>query len=248
MNIPKIILTAIIILFYAPTKAQSTFDHSLWDQALLLNVTDDGLVDYEGFMQDSSLLYRYFAQLSENPPQENWSKDEKLAYWINAYNAYTIKLIIDSYPIKSIKDIKDPWDKEFFKIDGEWFSLGQLEHKILRKFGDPRIHFAINCASYSCPVVWNRAYTADNVDEALDMQTRLFINDPTRNIITKNQVKVSKIFTWFKRDFKMKGNDVTDFINKYADVKIADQPNKGYKSYNWNLNEKVKTQPVVNQE
>ena len=248
MNTPKILISICFILSISLLKAQNTFDHGIWDQALLLNVTEDGQVNYEGFMQDSSLLYKYFAKLSENPPQDDWSKEEKLAYWINAYNAYTIKLIIDSYPIKSIKDIKDPWDKEFFKIDGEWFSLGQLEHKILRKFGDPRIHFAINCASYSCPVVWNRAYTAENVDEALDTQTRLFINDPTRNIITKNQVKVSKIFTWFKKDFKMNGNDVTDFINKYATVKIANQSNKGYTKYNWDLNEVTKNRSQVVQE
>ncbi|UZO81243.1 DUF547 domain-containing protein [Aquimarina sp. ERC-38] len=249
MNTPKFLYTVIFTFTVFISQAQtSSFDHNLWDQALLLNVSDDGQVDYEGFMQDSSLLYRYFAQLSANPPQESWSREEKLAYWINAYNAYTIKLIIDSYPVKSIKDIKDPWEKEFFKISGEWYSLGQLEHEILRKFGDPRIHFAINCASYSCPVVWNRAYTASNVDEALDTQTRQFINDPTRNIITKNQVKVSKIFTWFKKDFKVNGGDVVDFINKYANVKIAKQSNKGYTDYNWSLNARVNGKAVVAQD
>ncbi|WP_109098103.1 DUF547 domain-containing protein [Aquimarina sp. AU58] len=243
MKAPKIILVLFAILSLNQIQSQNSFDHILWDQALLLNVSDDGKVDYNGFMRDSSQLYRYFKQLSDNPPQENWTREEKLAYWINAYNAYTIKLVIDSYPLKSIKDLEDPWGKKFFKIDGVWYSLGELEHKILRKFGDPRIHFAINCASISCPVVWNRAYTADNLNSALDSQTEKFINDPTRNTITKDKVIVSKIFSWYKRDFKVNGGDVKDFINRYAAIKIEKQPKKGYKEYNWGLNEQSKDYP-----
>ena len=217
--------------------AQQKFDHDTWDQALLLNVSDDGNVNYSGFMRDSSLLYRYFQELSENTPDETWSRDERIAYWINAYNAYTIKLIIDTYPLTSIKDLKDPWDKKFFKIDGEWYSLNELEHKILRKFGDPRIHFAINCASASCPVVWNRAYTSENLQRALNQQTELFINDPSKNVITPYVVKVSKIFSWYKRDFKVNGGDVEEFINRYSKIKISDQNYKGYLDYDWSLNE-----------
>lgn len=237
MKTPKILLIAVITIFSIQTKAQNMFDHTIWDQALILNVSEAGKVNYQGFMRDSPQLYEYFSLLSKNSPTEQWSREEKLAYWINAYNAYTIKLIIDSYPIKSIKDIKDPWNKKFFKIDGEWFSLGDLEHKILRKFDDPRIHFAINCASFSCPVVWNRAYTAENVNEALDEQTKKFINDPKRNTITVDEVNVSKIFSWYKKDFKVNGSNSVDFINKYADVKIINQSKKGYRVYDWSLNE-----------
>ncbi|WP_103865459.1 DUF547 domain-containing protein [Aquimarina sp. I32.4] len=236
MKTPLYIIT-LITLLYTQVHSQTNFDHSTWDQALLLNVSEEGKVDYNGFMRDSSQLYKYFKQLSQNPPQENWSREEKLAYWINAYNAYTIKLVIDSYPLKSIKDLEDPWGKKFFKIKNEWHSLGDLEHKILRKFGDPRIHFAINCASFSCPVVWNRAYTGSNVNEALDTQAEKFINDPTRNTITNEVVKISKIFTWYKKDFKVNGGDVKDFINRYASVKIEKQSKKGYKEYDWSLNE-----------
>ncbi|PKV48154.1 uncharacterized protein DUF547 [Aquimarina sp. MAR_2010_214] len=245
MKAPKIILVLFAILSINQMQSQNSFDHIIWDQALLLNVSDDGKVDYNGFMRDSSQLYRYFKQLSENPPQENWTREEKLAYWINAYNAYTIKLVIDSYPLKSIKDLDDPWGKKFFKIDGVWHSLGELEHKILRKFGDPRIHFAINCASISCPVVWNRAYTADNLNTALDHQTEKFINDPTRNTITKDKVIVSKIFTWYKKDFKVNGGNVKDFINRYASIKIDKQSKKGYKEYNWKLNEHSNEYPAA---
>lgn len=236
----NILIPVALLFFILPiVNAQQKFDHTSWDQALLLNVSDEGLVNYNGFMRDSSLLYRYFQELSANKPNDTWSRDEQMAYWINAYNAYTIKLIIDSYPLKSIKDIKEPWDKKFFKIDGEWYSLNDLEHRILRKFGDPRIHFAINCASFSCPVVWNRAYTAENLQTALDTQTEKFINDPTRNTITKTDVKVSKIFSWYKRDFRVNGSDVVEFINRYATTKIENQSNKGYRDYDWSLNELI---------
>ncbi|PKV48155.1 uncharacterized protein DUF547 [Aquimarina sp. MAR_2010_214] len=245
MKVPKIILMLFAILSINQMQSQTNFDHTVWDLQLLLNVSEDGKVDYNGFMNDSSQLYRYFKQLSENPPQENWAREEKLAYWINAYNAYTIKLVIDSYPIKSIKDLDDPWGKKFFKIDGIWHSLGELEHKILRKFGDPRIHFAINCASISCPRIWNRAYTANNVNNALDYQTKKFINDPSFNTITKDKVIVSKIFTWYKKDFRVNGGNVKDFINRYSAIKIDKQSKKGYKEYNWKLNEQSKKDPAA---
>ncbi|WP_378178899.1 DUF547 domain-containing protein [Aquimarina sp. SS2-1] len=238
MKTPKIIVFILICFISFQTKAQQNLDHAIWDQILLINVSEDGKVDYKGFMRDSAQLYQYFAYLSDNPPNENWSKEEKLAYWINAYNAYTIKLIIDNYPLKSIKEIKDPWDRQFFKINGVLHSLNELEHKILRKLDEPRIHFAINCASFSCPIVWNRAFTANNVNDALETLTRNFINDPKRNTITEEVVEVSKIFSWFKKDFKVNGEDAKDFINKYATIKIDKQKKKGYKTYDWSLNEK----------
>lgn len=237
MKTPKLFVVAIITFISLQTKAQQKLDHGIWDQILLINVSEDGKVDYKGFMRDSAELYKYFNYLSDNPPAENWSKEEKLAYWINAYNAYTIKLIIDNYPLKSIKDIKNPWDRQFFKINGVLHSLSELEHKILRKLEEPRIHFAINCASFSCPIVWNRAFTATNVDNALETLTRNFINDPQRNTITEEVVEVSKIFSWFKKDFKVDGEDAKSFINKYAKVKIDKQKKKGYKKYDWSLNE-----------
>ncbi|MDH7447952.1 DUF547 domain-containing protein [Aquimarina sp. 2201CG14-23] len=237
MKTPKIIISLVLLLISFQIKAQENLDHAVWDQILLINVSEDGKVDYKGFMRDSAKLYEYFTYLSDNPPATSWSKEETLAYWINAYNAYTIKLIIDNYPLKSIKEIKNPWDRKFFKINGVLHSLNELEHKILRKLGDPRIHFAINCASFSCPIVWNRAFTARNVDNALDTLTGNFINDPLRNTITEDVVEVSKIFSWFKKDFKVDGEDAKAFINKYSKVKIDKQPKKGYKKYNWSLNE-----------
>ncbi len=238
MKAPKIIL--LLFFFYVATfgiKAQQNLDHAIWDQLLVTNVSDTGNVNYKGFIKNSDQLSKYFKYLSVNTPKKNWSKEETLAYWINVYNAYTVKLIMDNYPIKSIKDIKDPWGKAFFKINGKPYSLNTVEHKILRKLNDPRIHFAINCASYSCPTLWNRAYTANNINKALETQTKKFINDPSKNRITEEDAKISKIFSWFRKDFKINEKGVYDFINQYAVVKIDAQRKKGYKNYNWSLNE-----------
>ncbi|GAA3508299.1 DUF547 domain-containing protein [Aquimarina addita] len=234
----KTIITLCIILGFSLTiSSQEKFDHTSWDTALLLNVYEDGSVNYAGFMQDSSYLYKYFKELSQNRPDASWSRNEQMAYWINAYNAYTIKLVIDSYPIESIKDLKKPWDKKFIKIDGEWLSLNDIEHNILRKFGDARIHFAINCASISCPVISNRAYTAENLYELLDIQAERFINDPTRNTITASHISLSKIFSWYRKDFKENGEDLVGFVNRYSRIPITNQDDLGPKDYNWSLNE-----------
>jgi len=236
MNISRILLYTIPVLFYFTSQAQQSFDHALWDQVLSINVSANGKVNYDGVIENSSTLHKYLTQLSHHPPTEKWHKKEKMAYWINAYNAYTIKLIIDNYPIKSIKDIHSPWKKKFFKINEVYYSLNDLEHTILRKFEDPRIHFAINCASFSCPIVWNKAFTSDNIEEVLDTLTKKFINDPQRNKITDDTISISKIFLWYKKDFKVNGGDVTTFINKYAATKIEKKAKKKYMDYDWSLN------------
>ncbi|GAA4275594.1 DUF547 domain-containing protein [Aquimarina mytili] len=225
----------LLTLFYIKSTAQGIVDHSVWDQILILNVSDDGEVNYEGVMKDSSLFYKYFRSLSENPPTDQWSKEEILAYWANAYNAIAIKMIIDNYPVKNINELHDPWNQKFFRIKDKRYSLDDIEHQILRKMGDPRVHFLINCASKSSPKLMNRAYTAENIEEALEKCTRDFINDPSKNIITENKINVSQIFEWYKNDFN-KG-DVAAFINQYSEVKIKKIPKKGYKEYDWSLNE-----------
>ena len=122
------------------TAAQA-IDHKQWDGLLQKYVSKNGKVNYKGFKKDGKALQVYLDNLSKNTPQRSWSKNATLAYWINAYNAFTVKLIIDNYPVKSIKDIKDPWDKEFFILGSKKYSLGEIEHKILRKMNEPRIHF-----------------------------------------------------------------------------------------------------------
>ena len=152
-NLVFIFLLAFIACFskdrvkYAETR---TISHSVFDTLLHRHVSE-GKVDYKGFQKDSVLFNRYTRILRANHPGENWTKDEKMAYWINAYNAFTIELILKNYPVKSIKDISSPWDQEFIQIRENLYSLNNIEHEILRPMGDARIHFAIVCASYSCP-------------------------------------------------------------------------------------------------
>ena len=131
--------------------------HNAWTVLVKKYVNEEGLVDYKGFIKDKESLQSYLDMLTANPPGKDWSKEDQIAYWLNAYNAFTIKLIIDHYPVKSIKDlgathqiifINTPWDKKFFKIGHKTMTLNRIEHRILRQaFREPRIHFALNCAS-----------------------------------------------------------------------------------------------------
>ncbi len=210
--------------------------HQSWNSLLGKHVSKDGIVSYKGFQQDRVMFESYLAELSENVPKNDWTKEDKLAYWINVYNAFTIKLITDNYPIKSIKDIKDPWDLRFFKLGKKWYTLNDIEHRILRKMEDPRIHFGINCASFSCPPLLNKAFTSQNVDQELDKLAISFINDTKRNTISAEKVELSKIFSWFGKDFKKEGS-LIDFLNKYSTIIINSNAKKSFKTYDWSLNE-----------
>lgn len=213
-----------------------SIDHKQWNDLLQKHVSNKGNVDYKGFKKDAASLQSYLNLLSKNLPEKSWSKDAVLAYWINTYNAYTVKLILDNYPVKSIKKIDNPWDKEFFTLGTKKYSLGEIEHKILRKMNEPRIHFAINCASYSCPNLLNEAYTEKSMQSQLESAAKSFINDKTKNSITPNKIEISSIFDWFTGDFKKEGT-LIDFLNKYSTVTIAKNAKITYKEYNWNLNE-----------
>ena len=221
--------------------------HSSWSTLLKKNVSVKGRVNYKGFISDSTALNNYLRLLSNNAPQTSWSQNEKMAFWINAYNAFTVKLVTVYYPVKSIKDIggkiqipfvNTPWDIKFIKIGDDVLDLNKIEHEQLRKtYGDPRVHFALVCASKSCPILLNTAYTAENLDEQLDQQARVFLSDKTRNDVTENKPKLSKLFDWYAMDFKTKERSVVDFINIYAPVQISPDAKLTYFVYDWNLNE-----------
>jgi len=221
-----------------------TVTHDRWNILLQKHVTASGSVNYAGFKNDNILFEEYLNDLTKHPPGKNWSEKEQLVYWINAYNAFTVKLIIDHYPLKSIKDIGDglpmissPWDLKFFKIGETDFDLNTIEHEILRKqFEEPRIHFAINCASFSCPRLRNEAFTAEQIESQLEDQTRYFINNPDKNIIAKDKVQLSKIFDWFESDFK-KQKPIADYIQQYTSVNLSEDFETEYLDYDWNLNE-----------
>lgn len=243
-------LLAIIVLVACNTQSAEYSDkaisHDMWTTLLKKYVSIDGKVDYKGFKQDKALFEMYLNLLSEHRPDpDKWTKEEQIAYWINAYNAFTIKLIIDHYPLESIKDItkvniplvSSPWTIKFFKIGGEDFDLDKIEHKILRKdFNEPRIHFAVNCASVSCPKLRNEAYSAEKLDEQLDSQAKHFLNESGKNELSKNELKLSKIFKWFTGDFTQ-DQTLIEFLNRYSEVEISEDAKIDYLEYSWELNE-----------
>lgn len=212
------------------------FNHARWNKLLQKNVTASGDVNYKAFKNNPTELDVYIDDLTHNTPTDDWNRNDKLAYWINAYNALTVDLIIRNYPIESIKDIKDPWDQRLWQFGDKWLNLNDIEHQILRKMDEPRIHFAIVCASVSCPKLQNKAFTASNLEEQLTNATKEFLSDTSKNEISKDEIKLSKIFKWFKKDFEQDGSLIY-FLNKYTTVTISESAKKSYKDYNWDLND-----------
>lgn len=213
--------------------------HQLWNELLQKHVSDDGNVNYQSFKTDHKKLldYIYVLDLSYSHKSfESLSKEEKLAYWINAYNALTVDLIIRNYPVKSIKDINNPWKQRLWEFGKNNYNLDEIEHEILRNMNEPRIHFAIVCASYSCPKLQNEAFTAEKLDTQLTKATKEFLADTNRNEISENSIKISKIFDWFSKDFTKNGS-LIDFLNLYTEVNISPNAKKRYKDYNWALND-----------
>lgn len=207
-----------------------------WEKLLKKHVSENGKVDYLGFKKDKKELDNYIKSITEVITMVKWSKSQKLAYWINAYNALTIDLILRNYPTKSIKDIKDPWDQRLWKFGDKFMNLNDIEHEILRKMDEPRIHFAIVCASVSCPKLQNEAFTASSLDEQLTNATKEFLADTSKNELSKDDIKLSKIFKWFKKDFEQNGS-LIDFLNQYSEIIISSEARKSFMDYNWDLND-----------
>ena len=247
----KTIITAFFIFcsFASFAKSDNTTPPSnkLWTSILKKYVNEEGWVNYKGIIKDKEQLQEYLDLLTNNPPQKNWSKDDKEAYWINAYNAFTVKLIIDHYPVKSIKDIgpkhqipfvNTPWEKKFFKIGQRRYKLDRIEHHILRKqFGDPRVHFAIVCASRSCAKLRNEAYEGSRLNEQLNEQAKDFLTDKRKNKISAEKAELSSYFDWYKKDFKKKSGSIIVYINQYSPIKMNKDVKITFLDYNWDLNE-----------
>jgi hypothetical protein len=219
--------------------------HDVWEGLLKKHVSATGVVNYKGLLADSLAFQGYLNQLAQGYPNDkNWTKSEQMAYWINTYNAYTVQLILKNYPVKSIKSIKsgipfvnDVWQMELIPIENKLYHLNNIEHGILRaQFSEPRIHFAVNCASKSCPKLLNEAYTAEKLETQLTQQARSFLNDGVRNQISTQKAALSKIFSWYRGDFTKK-QLLFEFINQYSDIKMSENTNINYLDYDWNLNE-----------
>ena len=233
-------------IFFAPGWSNATVDNGLYAK-LLEKYVQNGTVDYQGFKNEEAKLDQYLKVLEEIDTKK-LSRDEQFAFYVNAYNAWTIKLILTGYPgIKSIKDLgsifKNPWKKKIARIDADIITLDNIEHDILRPgFKDPRVHFAVNCASKGCPPLRPEPYRADILEQQLDEMTQAFINDSRRNRLEGRTLYVSSIFKWFSEDFN---NDVVGFFLKYAqgDLKKKLEKSKSniqvkYLGYDWSLNGK----------
>ena len=255
-----------------PRSVDFDHTHKDFDRLLKLHVTD-GWVDYPGFIADTNVLSDYTGMLGAITEGElhSWSREQQLAYWVNAYNAFTIKAIIERYPIRersliglffprnSILQISGIWSRLAFSAGGRSLTLGAIEHDILRKeFSEPRIHFAIVCASRSCPKLRAEAYRHDILDNQFHDQAVDFINDPYRGIRwekTSGRIYISKIFKWFKNDFTShrasdSGNSLLDYIRPYiADASVQDAMSRkekirtAYLPYDWRLNERHPPNP-----
>ena len=243
----KISLLFIGIFIAQVAFSQTGVSHKAYDELLQKYVDEKGMVDYKGLKAERPKLQSYLNILESNPPQDNWTRDQELAYWINAYNAFTLELILEHYPVASIKDIgstiKIPfvstaWDIKFINIGNEEYDLNNIEHGIIRKeFNEPRIHFALVCAAVSCPKLQRRAYSPEKLEEQLTKATKEFLANPAKNEFKNtNQATLSKLFNWYGGDFKNNGT-LIEFINQYAPTKLSKDADIDWKDYDWALNE-----------
>ncbi len=258
------VVAAAILL--SSTAAFADFNHSSWDSLLNKNVTmtnggKASVVNYTGMKADKAKLDSYMAATSKVSQSEfnKWSKDEQLAFLINVYNAGTVELVLTKYPnIKSIKDIGgvfgSPWKQNFITLLGKTRSLDDIEHNLIRgskRYNEPRIHFAVNCASIGCPALLDDAFTASKLDKQLEQVTSKFLADSSRNRLKGSTLEVSPIFKWYKEDFdtNWRGTkDLEGFLSRYsssldlnksqeADLKNG-KTKISYTNYDWSLNKK----------
>jgi uncharacterized membrane protein YdjX (TVP38/TMEM64 family) len=231
---------------YAVKPGGPTFDHSIFNQVLHKYVSQEGgWVDYDGLAKDHAGLDEYVASLSK-APFDQMGRDQRLALLLNAYNAFTLRLILDHYPLKSIKDIPSDqrWDARRWNIGGHVWSLNQIEHGQIRpKFKEPRVHFALVCAAIGCPPLRDEAYVADRLEQQLQSQTmyvhshgRWFQFDPMAGI-----VKLTSLYKWYAGDFEQVAGSILQFAARYSPplkeaMDSGRTPRIEFLDYNWSLN------------
>lgn len=245
----------LLILTIFMTNQAMAFDHqySHWNLILkkyLRVEAKQTLFNYQELSKNPKILNDTLREFSELKKEEfdQFTKPQRLAFLINSYNAFTIKLILNHYPVDSIKDIgsffSSPWKKRFFTLFGKKTHLDQIEHDYIRKnFDEPRIHFAVVCASLGCPPLATQAYTDKNLDKLLEEQAILFITDQNENRLTKKRLYLSKIFKWYGDDFKNKYQSYLHFVAKriVQDKSIQQRIISGdipssWNNYDWKLN------------
>ena len=213
----SVLLSALLLPGVAPAQA---FDHGAWDGLLQRHVQPIRYgvatqVDYAAMARERAMLKGYLDALAAVSEADfrRWPRDERLAFLINAYNAWTVELVLTRWPeLESIKDLgsllESPWKRRFIPLLGETRSLDDIEHGMIRAKGaydEPRIHFAVNCASIGCPALRPEAYTSARLDAQLADATRRFLSDRTRNQVRGGRIELSSVFKWYGEDFDRAG-------------------------------------------
>lgn len=258
-------LVLVLLLAVQSTLVLADFDHRSWDRLLKQNlaVLEQGKVtqvNYTAMMSEREQLRGYLDTLAAVPRAEfnSWGLDEQLAFLINAYNAWTVELILSEYPdIDSIRDIGflpgAAWRRNIVSLFGEQVSLDDVEHDMIRGWGiynEPRIHFAVNCAAVGCPALRPEAFSGTRLEQQLEESTRLFLSDSNRNYVEDNEAHVSRIFDWYEEDFErgwLGVNSVGEFLARYEEAlalreaEMAGLRNGSmrirYLRYDWSLND-----------
>lgn len=234
--------------------SKAAIDHSAWTEflSLYLEKFPDGVnrVRYADVnTADRNQLERYIAALTSTKIS-SYNRAEQRAYWINLYNALTVKVVLDHYPVESIRDIDispgffsvGPWGKKLVSVEGEELSLNDIEHRVLRPiWKDPRIHYAVNCASIGCPNLMPSAFTAENSESLLGKGARDYVNHPRGVEIVNGRAVASKIYDWFKQDFGKNDEEVLAHLRRFAEPGLREKLSSlgridDYR-YDWGLNE-----------
>lgn len=250
-------LSVLSLLLITHVNANA-FEHNQWDQLLkknlvTLNSGSATQVNYAAMKRDQVELKSYLKAMSEVSVAtfDSWLPSQQLAFLINAYNAWTVELILTKYPdLDSIKDLgsifSSPWKKEFIPLLGKTLSLDDIEQDLIRgHFDEPRIHFAVNCASIGCPALRAEAYLSDKLDVQLEEATNLFLADSSRNRLKGNELQVSKIFDWYQSDFEKQQTLATFLVNYANALNLSEEQQQQvidgkieieFLDYNWSLN------------
>jgi hypothetical protein len=249
----RILVPALVLLFLASTTGISIAERPDQDEPLhadfsrlLEKYVQDHLIKYSAWVanaQDIAALGQYVDQMAGLDPAE-WQDADALTYWINLYNAVTLRLVLDHYPLKSIKDLggfmkSSPWKRELVTVGGRALALNDIENDIIRpRFGDPRIHFALNCASVGCPPLGKEAYFPGRLSEQLDAACGWAMNHDQWVCLDGDKLLLTKIFDWYGEDFAADGGSVLAFIKRYRTEPLPEgDPKIDFMSYDWSLNE-----------
>lgn len=230
---------------YAADDGDLVFDHSTLNDLLRRHVQSGGYVDYAGLQADSDRLDVYLQSLSA-APFDDLGRDEKLALLINAYNAFTLRLILDHLPLESIRDIPsaERWDAVRWSLAGNTYSLNQIEHEQIRPhFAEPRIHFALVCAAIGCPPLRAEVYTGANLEDQLHSQADyVHANDRWLQFNpSTNEAKLTALYEWYQGDFDQASGSILQFAARYAPalkdaIESENEPKIDFLSYDWGLN------------